>query len=396
MNAEIICVGTELLLGDIVNTNAQYIARQLAGLGIDVFYQSVVGDNEKRLLEHLERVIERCDILIMTGGLGPTKDDMTKEAVAQFFDAPLIFNQVAFDNMDKRVRAFTHQEPSHSNQKQAYVPKGAIILQNAHGTAPGFILKTRKKVIVVLPGPPKEMKPMFDKQVVPYLRQLSDKILVSKTLYMFGISEAKVNDLCADLMDSKNPTLAPYAKENGVELRLTGAARNEEKAVRMMEPMLKELYRRLGTFIYSGSGRTLEEVAVHNLLHKRQRLAVIEGATRGHLIYKLAQVEGMRKVLSFNRVAVTEEQFRQFHYANNYVSDSYVRLLAEQFFWQLGCVSVVTSLSELDEMGKRHIYTAICCDEGCFSAHIEVFGDETEIINRVCNHALNLLRLHIS
>ena len=396
MNAEIICVGTELLLGDIVNTNAQYISRQLAGLGIDVYFQSVVGDNEVRLLEHIERVVDRCDILIMTGGLGPTKDDMTKEVVAKFFKVPLVMNDMAYANMDKRVRAYTHQNPSISNQKQAYVPEGAIILQNAHGTAPGFVMNQNKKIVIVLPGPPKEMKLMFDKQVVPYLRQLSDKILVSKTLQTFHITEANVNDLCIDLLDSKNPTVAPYAKENGVELRITAAARNVEKANKLLEPMLKELRKRLGQHIYSETGMTLEEVAIQKILHKHQRLAVIEGATRGHLVYKLTQVEGMHRVLAFNRVAVNEEQFRQFHFAYDYVSESYVKLLAEQFFWQLGCISVVTSLSSQDTSGKRTVYIAVCCDEGCFSERVELFGDETEIINRVCNCALDLIRIHIS
>lgn len=186
MRAEILCVGTELLLGDIVNTNAAYIAKELAAIGVNVYHQAVVGDNAQRLREQLERSFSQCDLVVLTGGLGPTYDDLTKETVAELFGREMEFNQEAYDGI---LRRFLHsdRQMTENNRKQAYLPVGAVPLQNQNGTAPGLILEDERehRTAVLLPGPPREMEPMFSNQVVPYLKEKTHSTLVSHSIHIF-------------------------------------------------------------------------------------------------------------------------------------------------------------------------------------------------------------------
>ena len=189
MRAEIIAVGTEILLGDIVNTNAQYLSKELASLGIDVYNQSVVGDNEKRLLEALENGFLKSDIIITTGGLGPTVDDITKEVAAKFFNKELIFDKDSFD----WIKSYLNIEDEFmldTNKKQAYIPKDSIKLHNNFGTAPGVIINENKKILIILPGPPREMKAMFNDYIVDYLKGLTKDVLKYKVIRLFGIGES--------------------------------------------------------------------------------------------------------------------------------------------------------------------------------------------------------------
>ncbi|HOV41529.1 MAG TPA: molybdopterin-binding protein, partial [Oscillospiraceae bacterium] len=179
MTAEILCVGTELLLGDIVNTNAQFLARELAKLGISVHYQTVVGDNAQRLKSVLQIAFSRADMVVLTGGLGPTKDDLTKEIVAQYFGLELVFDQKAYDMLEKRILSYGLEKISESNRKQAYVPKGAIVLYNDNGTAPGCIIEKGGKTAILLPGPPNEMEAMFAKAREAYLNSISENTIFS-------------------------------------------------------------------------------------------------------------------------------------------------------------------------------------------------------------------------
>ncbi len=247
MIAEIICVGSELLLGDIVNTNAQFLSKSLAHLGIEVHYQTVVGDNRQRLQSALEIAFSRSDIVVTTGGLGPTKDDLTKESVSSYFKHPLVFDQDAYDNIKSKLPSYhKEQKLSQSNTKQAYVPKGCIVLHNHHGTAPGCILKSNEKLAILLPGPPKEMETMFRLCSERYLSNLTDYTFVSINVKLKEIGESAAADKVSDLLDSKNPTVAPYAKEEGVLLRVTASAHSKEEALSLMEPIIDELKNRFG------------------------------------------------------------------------------------------------------------------------------------------------------
>lgn len=249
MVAEIISVGTEILLGDIVNTNAQYIAKQLAHKGIDVYYQTVVGDNYDRLKAALTIAFERADIVVMTGGLGPTKDDMTKELAADYFGKKLVFNQQVYDNVERKAYAFGVKNISESIKKQAYVPEDALILHNEWGSAPGIVLAKDGKAAILLPGPPSEMKPLFEECCKLFLNKLSDQVFVSMNIKLKGpgeapgneIGEAPVADKIAAFLDYKNPTVATYAKPDGCIIRVTASASNREEALEKIAPVISGL-----------------------------------------------------------------------------------------------------------------------------------------------------------
>ena len=304
MNAEIIAVGTEILLGDIVNTNAQYISRELANLGINVYKQEVVGDNEERVLESFKNAFENSDIIITTGGLGPTPDDLTKEMAAKYFNKELVLHKESYENLktffDKGGRELVG-----SNEKQVYFPKDAIVLKNDQGTAPGAIIEGDKgKKIIVLPGPPREMKPMFDNYVVPYLKEFTDSVLVSKVLRTFGIGESRMAEIVNDLIvNQTNPTVAPYAKDIEAILRITAKAKNEKEAEELIKPVEKEIRRRLEEYIYGEGETSLEEVVGELLVKKGIKIATAESCTGGMVAEKLINYAGISE--SFLEGAVT-------------------------------------------------------------------------------------------
>ena len=298
MRAEILCVGTELLLGDIVNTNAVYIAKELASIGVNVYHQAVVGDNTKRLKEQLERSFSQCDLVVLTGGLGPTYDDLTKETVAELFRREMEFNQEAYDGI---LRRFLHsdRQMTDNNRKQAYLPAGAIPLQNQNGTAPGLILEDEKenKTAVLLPGPPREMEPMFSNQVVPYLKKKTNATLVSHSIHIFGLGESYVESQLHDFMaQSQNPTLAPYAKEGEVLLRVTASAESREKADEMMAPVIQKVKNMFGGNVYGVDIGSLQAALVAELQAKGLKVAAAESCTGGLVSKRITEVAGASQV----------------------------------------------------------------------------------------------------
>jgi nicotinamide-nucleotide amidase len=230
MKAEILAVGTELLMGQISNTNAQYISSKLPDVGVGVYYHSVVGDNPDRLQESLKLALERCDIVITTGGLGPTQDDLTKETIAHVFGKKLILHEESL-NLIKDYFNKVGRKMTQNNEKQAYMPEDCIILKNNNGTAPGCIMENGSKVVIMLPGPPSEMKPMFDESVMPYFKKKSSYLIESKFLRVFGIGESAMETLIIDMIDGQtNPTIATYAKEGEVTLRVSAKVKAGENA----------------------------------------------------------------------------------------------------------------------------------------------------------------------
>lgn len=298
MRAEILCVGTELLLGDIVNTNAVYIAKELASIGVNVYHQAVVGDNTQRLKEQLEQSFSQCDLVVLTGGLGPTYDDLTKETVAELFHREMEFNQEAYDGI---LRRFLHsdRQMTDNNRKQAYLPVGAIPLQNQNGTAPGLILEDEKenKTAVLLPGPPREMEPMFSNQVVPYLKKKTNATLVSHSIHIFGLGESYVEAQLHDFMEqSQNPTLAPYAKEGEVLLRVTASAESREKADEMMAPVIQKVKDLFGGNVYGVDIGSLQAALVAELQAKGLKVAAAESCTGGLVSKRITEVAGASQV----------------------------------------------------------------------------------------------------
>ena len=307
MKAEIITVGTEILLGDILNTNCRYLSRELAAMGIEMYYQITVGDNEERLLKTLEESLNRSDIVICTGGLGPTEDDITKEVCAKYFGYKLELHKPSLDAMIERFKHM-NRVPTKNNEKQAYFPKEAYILKNDNGTAPGCIMEKDGKMIVVLPGPPKEMESMFENYVKPYLSKLTDDVIESEVLRIIGVGESKVENDILDIIDSQtNPTIATYAKGYECTLRITAKAKSVEEAKELIKPMSDEMKRRFGQSLYATGETSIEEVVAKMLVENNLKIAVAESCTGGMVSASLINYPGISSVFMEGCVTYSNE-----------------------------------------------------------------------------------------
>lgn len=294
MVVELISVGTELLLGNIVNTNAAFLSEECARLGLDCFYQTVVGDNEKRLTDTIKTAMKRADIIILGGGLGPTQDDLTKETSAKICRKKLVMDETAREYIGKYFESKKISIPD-NNWKQAMVPEDSIVLYNPNGTAPGIIMEYEDKKLILLPGPPNELKPMFTDQVVPYLRKLLPGVILSKTVKICGIGESAVEQFIEDIIDEQNnPTIATYAKTGEVHLRVTASAENEKEAGKLIKPVVKELKNRFGAAIYSTDENVTLEMAVVDLLKAgKLTISTAESCTGGLLAGRIINVSGV-------------------------------------------------------------------------------------------------------
>lgn len=305
MTAEILCVGTELLLGDIVNTNAAYIARELARIGIDLYHQTVVGDNPERLKRALNDAFDRADLVVTTGGLGPTFDDVTKETVAAYFGKKMVRNQEAMD----RIASYYEKrgiELTDNTKKQADLPEGCIVFQNNHGTAPGLAMEGKGKVVIMLPGPPSEMIPMFNNSAVPYLMQYSGKTIVSSTIHFFGIGESLLESRMHEYMLAhSNPSVAPYAKDGEVQVRVTASAHTKEEAEAMIQPVVEEICRDYGKYLYGVDIGTMQNALVQELRKKGLTIAVAEGCSGGNVVKRITEVPGSDQVFEMGVVTNT-------------------------------------------------------------------------------------------
>ncbi|MDO4543307.1 MAG: competence/damage-inducible protein A [Clostridia bacterium] len=282
MIAELICVGTELLMGQILNTNAQFISKELAPRGIDLYHQLVVGDNPARLTEAVNKALARADVVILSGGLGPTDDDLTKETVCAAMGKPLVL----FENEWQKIVGYFEEKGrlvSDNNKKQAMFPEDAIILDNPNGTAPGCIIEKDGKAAILMPGPPRELQPMFINFVLPYLDKRSNHILYSREVRIFGMGEADVAFRLRELFSGTNPTVAPYVKTGEVTLRITARCSCREEGLSMVTPVIEKIRDILGDFVYSIDGETLPMVCHKALIEKGLTLSVAESCTGGLL-----------------------------------------------------------------------------------------------------------------
>lgn len=307
MVAEIICVGTELLLGDILNTNAQFLSRRLADLGVSVFYQTVVGDNEARLLEAIRLAGSRSDLMIFSGGLGPTTDDITKETVAKALGLENIADE---EQMQKLSLFFSKRNlnMTQNNLKQALIPEGATVLENDNGTAPGVWIEQDGKFYAILPGPPNELIPMFETTLVPLIKQQVNGKLVSKTLKLIGIGESAAAHEIQDLIDSQsNPSIAPYAKLSEVHFRITAKADSEAQGRLLIESMESAVRERLGQYIYTDEGLDLEDVLVQKMTDKGMTIATAESCTGGLVAAALINPSGASRVFIEGVIAYGNE-----------------------------------------------------------------------------------------
>ncbi|MCR5746631.1 MAG: competence/damage-inducible protein A [Lachnospiraceae bacterium] len=313
MKAEIICVGTEILMGNIVNTNSAYISRGLAGLGVSCFYQSVVGDNDGRLGEVFGEAAKRADIVILSGGLGPTEDDLTKETVAKAMGKELIEDEKAW----KQIKKFFEKREikyTDNNRKQALVPVGAKVLYNKNGTAPGIISEGENVTAILLPGPPGELIPMWEEQVVPYLKEKSDTAFSSEMVKLCGVGESLVETELKDLIDAQsNPTIATYAKVGEVDIRVTASGENEKEAHKLVKPVVKEIKKRFGSHIFTTDENVTLEGAVLQLLNENNlTLALAESITGGMVASRLINVPGASEVIKTGFITYSNKSKRKY------------------------------------------------------------------------------------
>ncbi len=300
--AEIICVGTELLLGDIVNTNAAFISKTLASLGISVYHQSVIGDHPGRLQAALEDAFSgsgrpRADLVILSGGLGPTYDDLTKETVASFFGRALYCHEPSLCAI-KDYFERTGRTMSESNKKQAMMPEGAFVLENPYGTAPGLAVGDDTRTAILLPGPPVELHPMLTERALPLLLPYCEEVLVSKNIHLIGIGESDAESKLRDLMlASVNPTIAPYCGNGEVRLRVTAKADSKETAEKMCEELIRRVYDSpVGGYIYGVDIPSTEAALLHKLSSLGLTLGTAESCTGGLLGQRLTAVPGASSV----------------------------------------------------------------------------------------------------
>lgn len=308
MTAEIICVGTELLLGNIVNTNAAFLSEKLAYLGINCYFQTVVGDNRDRLLSVINTALSRADILIFSGGLGPTEDDLTKETVAEALGKKLIRDKKAEQEIADYF-ALRGRIPTDNNWKQADVIEGCEILYNQNGTAPGIFVSEGEKTVILLPGPPLELKSMFTDSVMPKLQQKCGQVFYSQTVKIVGSGESSVETQILDMLDTQdNPTIAPYAKTGEVHLRVTARAKDEKEAREKTAPVVEELYRRFGNAVYTtDADETLEMALTKLLMKKKYTMTTAESCTGGMIAARMVNAPGVSAVLKSGFITYANE-----------------------------------------------------------------------------------------
>lgn len=306
MNGEIICVGTELLLGSIVNTNAQYLSKELAALGINLYSQATVGDNALRLKKALATAVSRSEVILITGGLGPTEDDLTKETVSAAVSIPLVNDEESL----KRIEDFfkdSGRKMTDNNKKQALKPKGSIVFPNDHGTAPGYAIHSGKQCIIMLPGPPDELVPMFHKYVKPFLSRVTNSVIVSRDVRIFGLGESMIAEIAGDLLNGTNPTVATYAGNGEVQLRVTASAVNSDEADSICQPAIDKLKALFGDLIYGIDKDSLEQVVVEQLKGHHMKISTAESCTAGLLSKRITDVPGSSSVFEMGITAYSKE-----------------------------------------------------------------------------------------
>ncbi len=312
MKTALLSVGTEILMGQITNTNSVYLSKELNALGHDVLYHHTVGDNSERLAETLDLLYRDCDLIITTGGLGPTQDDLTKETVCAYMEDELVLNEEWLTIMENMFSGWGRRMTD-NNIKQAYVPSRAIVYKNPHGTAPGFCLENKGKYIICLPGPPREMKELFNLYARPFLESRTDSVIVYHSIRTFGIGESQLETQLLDLIDGQtDPTLATYAKENESYVRIASKRPTRAEAERAIEEMLVKVRERIGKYIYSEDDEDLWDVVVRKLKEKGLTISAAESCTGGLFAKTLTDIPGAsdifdRSIVTYSNKAKVEE-----------------------------------------------------------------------------------------
>lgn len=409
MIAEILCIGTELLMGQVLNTNAQFISRRLSALGVSQYHQTVVGDNAQRLEEAYRLALSRADVVITSGGLGPTVDDITKRVAAKVAGKELVRFPEAEEMLRERFRQY-HKEMTANNLSQAMFTPDATLLPNPNGTAPGAIVPMGEgKAVIHLPGPPVELQPMFINEVEPWLREKSGQTLVSRYIRIFGMGESDVDYRLSDLETGGNPSLSPYCSLGEVQLRATAAAKTEAEAVALLEPLLAEVKRRLGSVIYAieeDDSGSLAKTAVGLLKQRGWTVATAESLTGGMICATLVDVPGASSVVRGGFVTyqtdtktvllgVPAEVIEK----HDVVSAEVARNMAQGARERLG-VDVAVSATGLagpdggtPDRPVGTVYLGISTKEKTYAIRLQLTGNRERIRTLAMKNAVNALRL---
>lgn len=405
MNAELIAVGTEILLGDIVNTDAQEISQGLSELGINVFYQTVVGDNPERLRQVVDHAKARADIIITTGGLGPTLDDLTKETLAAAFGKKLVLHE---PSMKRLCEFFTKigKEMTPNNEKQAWLPEDCTVFTNLWGTAPGCAFEAQGKHVIMLPGPPRECSPMWEHCAKPYLYPLAGGCIVSKNIRVFGTGESMMEAKLHDMMASmENPTIAPYAKISECFARVTAKADTPEQAEALLEPVVAQVCDILGDDVYGVDVDSLEQVVGQMLIARGMTLAVAESCTGGLLSKRITDIAGCSAfyqggVCSYSnavkmRVLGVQEQTLEKHGA---VSPETAEEMARgvcaalQTDVGVGITGVAGPDGGTEEKPVGLVYIAVNVRDNCIVRKMQSSFGRDRVRNQAASTALDMIR----
>ena len=409
--AELIAVGTELLLGNIANTDAQMLSKGLSALGINVYYHTVVGDNPQRLKAAVEIAKSRADIIITTGGLGPTCDDLTKNVLAECFGKKLVYDEASAERIrDYFQRLHPGGTMTENNLQQAYLPEGCTIFSNDWGTAPGCAFEADGVRVIMLPGPPNECTPMFEHRAVPYLRALADGVIASRTLKIFGMGESAVEARLRDRMNAlTNPTLAPYAKTGEVELRITAKAATVEEARALIVPVEKEVRDIFGPLVYGADVASMEEVVLGLLKEKGLTLGTAESCTGGLVAKRMTDLPGSSAVFKGGVVSYTNEvkagvlgvpqaMLDEF----GAVSAQVARAMAQGARRVLGCDLAVslTGVAGPDPDDRNNpvglIYVALDTPEGTRVRELHLINGRARIRTVAATNAFDMVRRYLT
>ena len=409
MLCEILSVGTELLMGQIANTDAQFLARRLSAIGITMHRTVTVGDNPGRVKEALKEALSRADLVITTGGLGPTEDDLTKEMVAEYFGLPMRLHQESLDKIE-RYFASTGRKMTGNNRKQALFPEGCRIMPNRKGTAPGCIVEQGGKRVAVLPGPPFELIDMYEQQLEPYLLSLSDKIIRSRFLHIVGVGESEVETRLLDLFHVGNPTLALYCNPGEVTARMTVMVDRSDDGSSLLDPMEAEIRRRMGNAVYAeGIDAAMKSEIVRRLSERHETLAVAESLTGGMLAAQIVDVPGASDMLVEGHVVYMNEAKERILGVSpeilngvGAVSAECARAMAEGALkrsnatYALSTTGVAGPGGGTEKTPVGTVFVALAGhDFETRVLELHLRGDRTRVRSTSCLRAMNLLRLRL-
>ena len=408
MIIELISVGTEILLGNITNTNARYLAEECAVLGLSNYYQVTVGDNEERLSDAIRTALCRADIVLLTGGLGPTEDDLTRETVAKVLGRGMHEEPKVHQQITDCFKRMGIDKPTSNNWRQAMVIDGAEVVENHNGTAPGLIVKTDDgKVVIMIPGPPEEMQMMFQKSIAPYLAGMNKQVICSKTIKICGMGESKVADVIADMIETQtNPTIAPYAKGGEVHLRITASGSDPKEARTSMKPIVNELKKRFGDLIYTTrENETLEQHVIGLLKRRQMTLTTAESCTGGLLAGTLINVPGVSDIYNEGYITYANESKHKILGVKNKtlkndgaVSETCAKEMAKGAAKAAGARAAVAVTGIAGPGGGTEekpvglVYIACCIDEKVWVERYQMTGDRQKIRNITVKRALDMLR----